>query len=72
MLARLHVAKPWAWLSDLGSRVDAEDSANRSAKVLSMSASLLSTAGAERARMGLKAASRASEDRRYMVMGVLV
>jgi hypothetical protein len=68
MLARLHVAEARAWLSDRGSRVAAEDSANRSSKVFRISASLRSTAGAEKASMGLRAASTAREDRRYMMM----
>lgn len=68
MAARLHVAEARVLLSDRGSSVDADDSANRSSKILRMSASLLSTAGAEKARMGLKAANMAIEDRIYMMM----
>ena len=63
--ARLHVEDTPA--SVLGSRVDADASANRSSNIFRMSACLRSIEGAVVARMGLSAASSASEYLRNMV-----
>jgi len=66
MLPRLHTDD--TVLSDLGINVDAEASANRRSNVSRMSASLLSSAGAVEARMGLKAAKRTREDPRNILL----
>lgn len=65
MLARLHVAA-MAALSALGSKIDADASANRFSNVDRTFASLVSTAAAV-AKMGLKAAKMANEVPRIMV-----
>jgi hypothetical protein len=67
MLARLHDA-PDPALSALGIRVAADASANRASNVLRTSASRLSNAGAVWARMGLKAANKAIDDRKNMLI----
>jgi hypothetical protein len=65
-LARLHVEES-AVLSVLGIKVDTDASANLFLNVWRRSASLLSSAGAAEATMGLKAAKNASGSPRYIV-----